>query len=736
MKYIVTSRPTAHLKSSPKSSPLFSFFFFFFSSEALQSGNQSAQSISRSSFAQIPEEISQITLSDMARKKTTKKTLEREKETPVDRVAELFEGPLGMDFKEDDDYSFAHAKIRAAFYPKFENDYSDQKTRARMVELVSQGLATLEVSLKHSGSLFMYAGREGGAYAKNSFGNIYTATGVFVLSRMLRDAWGKEAQKIQNEFNDFLEKNRICVSMELVTAVLGDHGQRPKDDYAVVTAVSELGNGKPKFYSTPQIIAFCNKWRLPTNSVWLFSTRESVTELFEAYDALCEEGTATTVCRALDKVADISVPGSKIHIEVQGDILEGLVARIVNRESSLQMENVRRDFPPPPFGVDEDLGPSLREICAENQSDEKQKIKALLEASMCSNDSDWFLERENTDQSDLILTRFLNAHPVDYSTMKLQELIRLMGQKEFVAKSKCCIYFHKINTLTNGNLYYKMVIHVRSDKVFGSYQQEMRSNQGLWPLYRGFFVDVNLFKAEKDKAAELRKEMNSMLKNTNEADIIIDGLSNEDANLMLKLKFLNYKIRTFLIRNGLSKLFKDGLSAYRTYYNRQMKSWGTSQKKQRDLGKMLDEWAEYITSKYQTMPLESTYLTEAEPFLQNYANIIPQNQPSNSPDSDSIMKKDQGLLVFFPGLPGCGKSALCTEIMKSPDGLGDGCPVKRLEGDNIEVTGKYWPMVSDQLEKEPNAITFADKNAPNVAVWEKIEDMSRRAVPVVPTLKV
>jgi hypothetical protein len=145
--------------------------------------------------------------------------------------------------------------------------------------------------------------------------------------------------------------------MELVTAVLGDHGQRPKDDYgmpffswlrqivlreyilfviistfrfcdivysklqaitaalfvpvavqlwshwlhlfkfthfasfdglfrnayyvsfnfgfcaAVVTAVTELGHGKPKFYSTPEVIAFCRKWRLPTNHVWLFSTR-------------------------------------------------------------------------------------------------------------------------------------------------------------------------------------------------------------------------------------------------------------------------------------------------------------------------------------------------------------------------------------------------------------------------------------------------------------------------------
>jgi hypothetical protein len=35
-----------------------------------------------------------------------------------------------------------------------------------------------------------------------------------------------------------------------------------------------------------------------------------VTSFFAAYDALCEEGTATTVCKALDEVADISVSGS------------------------------------------------------------------------------------------------------------------------------------------------------------------------------------------------------------------------------------------------------------------------------------------------------------------------------------------------------------------------------------------------------------------------------------------
>jgi hypothetical protein len=73
-----------------------------------------------------------------------------------------------------------------------------------------------------------------------------------------------------------------------------------------------------------------------------------VTSFFAAFDALCEEGIATSVCRALDEVADISVPASKDHVKVQGEILEGLVARIVSSQSSRDMENVLRDHPPPP----------------------------------------------------------------------------------------------------------------------------------------------------------------------------------------------------------------------------------------------------------------------------------------------------------------------------------------------------------------------------------------------------
>ncbi|RXI04526.1 hypothetical protein DVH24_038800 [Malus domestica] len=676
-------------------------------------------------------------------------------------LSQLFNGNLLENFTVDNS-TYAQVQIRATFYPKFENEKTDGEIRTRMIEIVSNGLATLEVSLKHSGSLFMYAGNKGGAYAKNSFGNIYTAVGVFVLGRMFREAWGREAPKVQAEFNDFLERNRMCISMELVTAVLGDHGQRPKEDFAVVTAVTDLGNGKPKFYSTPEIIAFCRKWRLPTNHVWLFSTRKSVTSFFAAFDALCEEGTATTVCMALDEVADISIPGSKDHVKEQGEILEGIVARIVSQESSKHMEKVLIDFPPPPMdGAGLDLGPSARDICAANRSSEKQQIKALLEgvgSSFCPDQLDWLGIGAGDDYS-------RNAD-------KSVEMIRLMKEKRFPAAFKCYHDYHKVDSISSDNLFYKMVIHVHSDSAFRRYQKEMRLKPGLWPLYRGFFVDINLFKASKERAAEIAKCKSSIVEDGNSGMPGKYGLADEDANLMIKLKFLTYKLRTFLIRNGLSILFKEGPAAYKTYYERQMKIWNTSEPKTRELRKMLDEWAVYIRRKCGNKPLSSSvYLSEAEPFLEQYAKRSPQNQaligsagnfvraedflaiveggrdeegdleteqeavPSSPIASGrDTIPKVEGLIVFFPGLPGSAKSALCKELLKAPGGMGDNRPIQSLMGDLIK--GRYWQKVADECKKKPYSIMLADKNAPNEEVWRQIEHMCHStrasAVPVVP----
>lgn len=91
-------------------------------------------------------------------------------------------------------------------------------------------------------------------------------------------------------------------------------------------------------------------------------------------------------------------------------------------------------------------------------------------------------------------------------------------------------------------------------------------------------------------------------------------------------------------------------------------------------------------------------------------------------------------MYFFPGIPGCAKSALCKELLNAPGGFGDDRPVQSLMGDLIK--GRYWQKVADACKRKPNSVMLADKNAPNEEVWKQIEHMcvANRAcaVPVVP----
>lgn len=59
-------------------------------------------------------------------------------------------------------------------------------------------------------------------------------------------------------------------------------------------------------------------------------------------------------------------------------------------------------------------------------------------------------------------------------------------------------------------------------------------------MFPGFFVDINLFKANKEKATEISK--NNSISGSGGISSEKDDLADEDANLMVKLKFLTYKV--------------------------------------------------------------------------------------------------------------------------------------------------------------------------------------------------
>lgn len=62
----------------------------------------------------------------------------------------------------------------------------------------------------------------------------------------------------------------------------------------------------------------------------------------------------------------------------------------------------------------------------------------------------------------------------------------------------------------------------------------------------GFFIHINLCKANNKKGAELSKDSNTSLEiidgAVDSSSSAQDGLAGEDSSLMLKLKFLNYKV--------------------------------------------------------------------------------------------------------------------------------------------------------------------------------------------------
>jgi len=393
------------------------------------------------------------------------------------------------------------------------------------------------------------------------------------------------------------------------------------------------------------------------------------------------------------------------------------------------------------------LGRSLREICADNISD-KEKIEMLLntvEPSLCPNRMDWLGQTPNEDRS--VIIEFLQAHPTDCATKELQGMISLMKNIGFFpAAFKCYWIGHNSDSSKDDNRCYRIHIDVHNESNFRRYQQQIGRSHGLWPPYRGFFVDINLFTGNNGRTAELpkvdvlQKSINSTLGSNSLAET---GLADEDSNLMLKLNFLAFKLRTSLIRDGLSPLFKAGESAYRTFYRRQLRSWGISAAKQEELSKLLEEWALYITRKCRDEQLPcSTYLEEAEPFLEQYANRSDANLAlivaagslvreeislSISDEKDDqpvdVHLKMKGLIVFFAGMPGCLNSDLCKAILNSPACLGDNIPVHYMQEDLIK--GKYWKKVADERRKQPSRVTLVDKNAPNEAVWIQIEEMCR-----------
>jgi len=592
-------------------------------------------------------------------------------------------------------------KLEAIFHPKFENEkQNDQQIRTDMIDRVSNRQGTLEVTLKHSGSLILWSGGQR-YYSKNAVDNVHTAVGEVLLRQHFSRAWlmedamnrfktddkmatstvattatqtatatdGNEDKivldlTIQNdhgngcddlhemkylECSDYIQQHRLTLSFELVTSVLGHHGDIPKRDYMVLIAIADRTTGK--FYTTTEVIELAQRFRLPHNDTWIFQSKESTLHLFELYDSMRETGLASTVIQTLSKYADGGhVKSMNPHEVFQGQILEGIVIRYVGLPQSKrkldsdakmetdvsssscdmdqhcaimsklckQSESILNAVPPEKrllIKSNQDSGSILllktdvRELFEKNDSATFASILSQIcqkSNISCDEKSDKEMNRRiikkvNKKDANIdiptIVSKIIENGNMDEETRRIATLIQTIENLELSADYNIIREVHE-NPLTSDIIErYLCIIHIHRDSCFQKYHVATRMTDSM-PLYRGFSIE--LCSTESARKQPPHQSLGLLTK----LDLVRltssdNTCHSDDGPLMLKMKFLPYMVRTFICRNGLSTLTKNGIHRFNKYAFEQLTKWNISKDM---IAKYLDffhGWAKYCESPSQ-----------------------------------------------------------------------------------------------------------------------------------------
>lgn len=83
-----------------------------------------------------------------------------------------------------------------------------------------------------------------------------------------------------------------------------------------------------------------------------------------------------------------------------------------------------------------------------------------------------------------------------------------------------------------------------------------------------------------------------------------------------------------------------------------------------------------------------------------------------------------GLIVFFPMIPGSGKSSLCQDITENSLGIENDRKLILREGDKVK--GKFYKQIEKTILEAPACIAILDKNVPP-ASWFSISDLGAKS---------
>lgn len=82
-----------------------------------------------------------------------------------------------------------------------------------------------------------FSNRSGGSryYSKNDANNMVTLVGEFLLEQHMSLVW--ETDSKYEECSKYVQEHRLTLAFEVVTSVLGDHGDVPKQPYLICKCI-------------------------------------------------------------------------------------------------------------------------------------------------------------------------------------------------------------------------------------------------------------------------------------------------------------------------------------------------------------------------------------------------------------------------------------------------------------------------------------------------------------------
>ncbi len=533
----------------------------------------------------------------------------------------------------------------ASFFPKFSYDDKTDKdsdatmyvAHATMCEALTTGNYQIRISPKHSGSLALWNIAKKFFQAKNSAGNLFTETSQAILAYIIASFCEGETPEAKLEAAKLkIERMKqecpdLCVGMEIVgRGMTGEHGDMPIVNYAVVTSVCRLNeDGSRRFFTASEVTQFCVKWGLLWNEAFLITSPEKFQQFCDLHARELVHGTDSSFMPQLCALADTYIPGIP-HRFLQGDRLEGVVVRLEPRDTAhIDVRDALASFSLETLKHFSAALDDKWSVAERNDSTFRAMLLPEIEAFWGPNQ----VVKLGDQESQAALEELMSSNPQG----KIADLIWFLQTDEKCAKG---IHYHGYRLA--GRIFF--ILHVLHDDVF-EYLNKHKPAE-LMPLYRGFSFWLGEGPFEEGPIEEGPIEEGQI-------EEVFSAPESTGISCMFKAKLMPYMIRTFIMRNGGSKLCKAGpagLSIYEATVDRYLKSWcSTSEQLADAIGTYrayLLDWGRFLCSRMTS--------GDFEPLNGGYLHLIPIFEELRASQKKSSSQTQWGgvIVVTYPNKVG------------------------------------------------------------------------------------